>query len=380
MRVALVHDYLNQYGGAERVLESLLDLFPDAHIYTLLYSPERTSARFRRNVRRTSFLDVPLARRRHRPFIPLMPAAVRSLKIPDEYDLVLSDSAGYAKGVPLAGNPFHLSYCYTPLRYAWELDNYFNNPAFKTVFRPVFQYLKRWDLRAAQKPDAFLAVSRFIAEKIRIHYHRPAEVLYPPVDYGRFHFERGLQPFPGARSYYLAVGRLMHYKKFSLLVEAFRELGRELWIAGAGPEWTCLQRLAGSAKNIRFLHSVSDRDLSALYNGAQALLFPQVEDFGLVAAEAQACGAPVIAYARGGALEIVQDGRTGLLFHEQTAAGLAGAVRRFEGMEFDRAAISRSSRRFTAEAFHQGIGNALPPELRELGDDSRWSSRQAVHG
>jgi glycosyltransferase involved in cell wall biosynthesis len=371
MKVALVHDYLNQYGGAERVLESLLDLFPDAHIYTLLYSPDRTSPRFKNHVRRTSVLDFPLARKRHRPFIPLMPAAVRSLRIPPGYDLILSDSAGYAKGVARAGNAFHLSYCYTPLRYAWELDHYFNSPIFKTVFRPVFAYLKRWDFRAAQRPDDFLAVSRFIADKIRIHYRRSAAVVYPPVDYGRFYFDPGLQPPRGAPSYYLAAGRLMHYKKFSLLVETFLDLGRELWIVGTGPELTSLEKTAAAAKHIRFLHSVPDGELHRLYNGARALLFPQVEDFGLVAAEAQACGTPVIAFARGGALEIVREGSTGLLFHEQSVPGLADAVRRFEGMEFDRAEIGRSSRRFTTEAFHRGILAALPPELREFGEPPR---------
>lgn len=299
MKVALVHDYLNQYGGAERVLETLLDIFPDAPVYTLLYSPERTSEHFRKKVYQTSLLDFPLARHHHRMFLPLMPFAVRSLRIDDRYDLIISDSAGYAKGAPNPNRTFHISYCYTPLRYAWEIDDYFANPVFKTFFRPAFQYLRRWDFKAAQKPDVLLAVSGFIAQKIRSYYGRAARVVYPPVDTQRFYFDPSLQPSAAGPSYYLAAGRLLHYKKFALLVEAFLESGRNLWVVGTGPEMPKILEMAGEAKNIRFLYFVSDKDLHTLYSGAKGFLFPQVEDFGLVAAEAQACGTPVIAYARG---------------------------------------------------------------------------------
>ncbi len=377
MKVALVHDYLNQYGGAERVLESLLEIFPGAHIYTLLYSPERTGGRFHGKVHRTSILDFPFARRHHRLFIPFMPAAVRSLGITGAYDLILSDSAGYAKGVPHNGRTFHLSYCYTPLRYAWEIDNYFPNPVFRTVFRPAFAYLRRWDLRAAQKPDALLAVSGYIARKIRKHYGRTAGVLYPPVDDRKFYFDGGLQRRPGGPEYYLAAGRLIHYKRFALLVEAFLELGRNLWIVGAGPETSRIRRLASGAANIRLVDFVTDHELHALYSGARALLFPQVEDFGLVAAEAQACGTPVIAFGGGGALEIVQDGRTGVLFEEQSVPCIVAAVRRFEQMSFDRAEIGRLSRRFSVEEFREGILQALPAEVRTKYDTELSCHRPA---
>jgi len=364
MRVALVHDYLNQYGGAERVLETLLEIFPDAHIYTLLYSPERTSANFQKRVYKTSILDFSLARRHHRLFIPLMPFAAASLRVEDQYDLIISDSAGYAKGVPQQHRTFHLSYCYTPLRYAWEIDNYFANPVFKTLFRPAFHYLKRWDFRAAQKPDVLLAVSGFIAGKISRFYGRTAQVVYPPVEYDRFYFDASLQPSTTGPAYYLAAGRLLHYKKFALLVESFLELGMNLWIVGMGPEMPALQEMAAGADHIRFFRFVTDRELHALYSGAKAFLFPQVEDFGLVAAEAQACGTPVIAFAQGGATEIVEEGRTGTFFQEQSTRSLVAAVRRFEQMNFDRGEISRVSRRFTAEKFREGILQAIPPELR----------------
>ena len=371
MTVALIHDYLNQYGGAERVLETLLDLFPDAHIYTLLYNPERTSARFRKNVHKTSILDFPFARHHHRLFIPLMPCAVRSLAVADPYDLILSDSAGYAKGVPHPRSTFHLCYCYTPLRYAWEINNYFANPAFKTIFKPAFAYLKRWDFQAAQRPNQLLAVSGFIARKIQNNYGRTATVLYPPVDYGKFYFEASLQPSLGQTPYYLAVGRLLHYKKFFLLVEAFLALGLNLWIVGTGPEMPRIQALAAGSKNIRLVDFVSDSELVALYNGAKAFLFPQVEDFGLVAAEAQACGCPVIAFAQGGALEIVLEGRTGIFFHEQSVSSIMEAVRKFENMGFDRFDIARVSKRFTVEQFREGILQAIPDEIRSKLSSSR---------
>jgi glycosyltransferase involved in cell wall biosynthesis len=363
-KVALIHDYLNQYGGAERVLEALLDIFPDTHIYTLLYSPERTSALFEQKVYKTSILDFPLARRYHRIFIPFMPLAVRSLKILDKYDLILSDSAGYAKGIPCKEGTFHLCYCYTPLRYAWEVDNYFGNPFFKTVFRPAFDYLRRWDFKAAQAPDTLLAVSAFIAGKISKYYGRTAKVVYPPVDYKRFYFDSSLQPTPGGPSYYIAAGRLLHYKKFKLVIEAFMKLGLNLYVVGTGPELAGIQLMSAGARNIRIMPFVSDEELHALYSGAKALIFPQVEDFGLVAAEAQACGTPVIAFAGGGALEIVEENRTGLFFHEQSVEAIVEAVRRFEQVDYDRHEVSVRSRRFTVESFRDGLMQSLPDDLK----------------
>ncbi len=368
MKVAIVHDYLNQYGGAERVLETLLDLFPDAHLYTLIYSRERTYGRFHENLYKTSLLDFPLARRNHRPFIPLMPLATLSLAIPKGYDLIISDSAGYAKGIPCPPDTYHLSYCYTPLRYAWEIDNYFSHPLFKTLFRPAFNYLRNWDYSAAQRPHAFLAVSGFIAEKIRKYYGREAEVVYPPVDYSRFFFNPEGQPSALQPDYYLAAGRLMHYKRFDLVVDAFRELRRPLVVVGIGPEKEALQRRAAGAENIRFLEALPDIELCSLYNGARAFIFPQVEDFGLVAAEAQACGTPVIAYREGGSLEIVQDGVTGIFFDSQSPASLIEAVRRAEGTDFDREKISRLSRRFSLENFKQGVLSRIPQRILEIGD------------
>lgn len=354
MKIVLVHDYLNQYGGAERVLETLAEMFPAAPIYTLLYDEAKTFGRFRGRVEQTSFLDYPLVSRRHRCFIPLFPLAASRLRVPDEYDLIISSTAGYAKGVAYS-RAKHLAYCHTPLRYAWEpsylnsqfpISNFQFGRAARSALAPLLWYLRRWDYRAGQRPDVILANSRFIAEKIRRAYGREAEVVHPPVDASVFY------PDPSApkRNRYLAAGRMLHYKRFDLAVDAFNELGLPLTIAGDGPELQNLRRRAKS--HIEFLPFISDtRELRRVYSSAKALIFPQVEDFGLTAAEAIACGTPVIAYDAGGAKEIVEDGENGVLFPAQTRAALAAAVRRFETLRFDPATVAASAKKFSKETF-----------------------------
>ena len=364
MKVAIAHDYLNQYGGAERVLEEFLRIFPRAHVYTLLHDSVRTRGKFEYTVRGTSFLDWGVVNKNHRLFIPFMPLAAQSINLKDRYDLVVSASAGFAKGIRHDSNAFHLSYCYTPLRYAWEVDTYFENPLYKTVFRPAFSYLKRWDFNAAQRPNAILADSEFIRGKIRRYYGREAGVVYPPVDYQKFHHNASTD-LP--RGYFLAAGRLLEYKKFDLVIQAFAKLGLPLKVVGAGRLADSLARKAYhlGARNISFLPFVTDRELRTLYAHAEALVFPQVEDFGLVAAEAQACGTPVIAYRDGGAREIVLDGVTGVFFNEQTADGLVSGVRRFLATPFDRDEIARISARFTRRRFESGILGAIPSRILE---------------
>ena len=354
MRVALVHDYLNQYGGAERVLEVLAKMFPEAPIYTLLYDEAKTYGCFRGRVRKTSFLDHPFVSRRHRLFIPLLPWAASRLRVPDEYDLIISSTAGYAKGVSY-GNAKHVAYCHTPLRYAWEPDyltaKLGTNPAVRAALAPLLWYLRRWDYRAGQKPNLIVANSRFIAEKIRRVYGREAEVAHPPVDTAVFYPDASVRR--GDR--YLAAGRMLHYKRFDLAVSAFNKLGLPLTILGNGPE---LGKLRATAQpNISFLPFESDTNkLRELYSSAKALIFPQVEDFGLVAAEALACGTPVIAYDAGGAKEIVADGRNGVLFPEQTAEALIAAVHHFETLRFDPAATAASAEKFSKETFVKRMG------------------------
>lgn len=377
MRVALVHDYLNQYGGGERVLEALMEIFPEAPIFTLFYDEEKTLGRFRGRVAKTSLLDFPLVRENHRFFIPLMPTAANFLDLGNDYDLIISDSAGYAKGISYGKNTKHISYVHTPLRYAWEAENYFNGAKGKLLvgaFRPVLNYLKNWDYRAGQKPDVLIANSQFIAGKIKNYYNREAKVIYPPVDTEKFYLSSGhseaklknlkrsftdVQDDKG--SYYLAVGRLLHYKKFDLVIDAFAKLDLPLKIVGSGPEQEKLKAQSEKLKaKVEFIPFVkSEEELRKLYNGARALIFPQVEDFGLVAAEAQACGTPVIAYAGGGALEIVKDGKTGIFFNQQTAESLIDAVEKFEKTKFIRSSIARSAKKFSKENFAKQFLKAI---------------------
>lgn len=333
---------------------ALADLFPKAPIYTLLYEEIKTLGRFSGRVIKTSFLDLPAARKNHRAFIPLMPIAAGSLAIRGDYDLIISTSAGYGKGFKNPQNIPHLSYCHTPLRYAWEpdyIENKYKGVVMNFLSRPVAAYLKNWDYRAGQKPTALLANSNFIAEKIKKYYGREAEVVYPPVDLNIFY------PEPAKpKKYFLAIGRFMHYKKFDLIINTFNKLGLPLFIVGSGPEEKKMKLIARNS-NIRFLPFETDTDnLRQIYANARALIFPQVEDFGLVAAEAIACGAPVIAYNDGGAKEIVNK-KTGVLFENQNEEGLRLAIEEFLKKEkiFSPKTIAAEAKRFSRETFRSKI-------------------------
>lgn len=362
MKVALVHDYLNQYGGAERVLECLMEMFPEAPVYTLLHDVEKTGGRFESRVVKTSFLDFKFARRNHRWFIPLMPLAARSLNLGNKYDLIISDTAGFAKGIRYNRQTTkHISYIHTPLRYAWEQDEYLRPvlSSFKLkIARPILNYLKHWDARYGKRPDVLLANSKFIGKKVKEYYGRPAKVVFPPVDTDVFHYDEAGYQTKNKHPYYLAIGRVLHYKRFDLVVEAFKQLGLPLKIVGSGPELKNIEsRIKNNeSRNIELLPFVeNDDELRKLYAGAKALIFPQVEDFGLVAAEAQACGTPVIAYNDGGAMEIIENGKTGILFPQQSVESLVGAVELFQKKRFSRKAIAASAQRFSKDNFRREI-------------------------
>lgn len=351
MRVALVHDYLNQYGGAERVLETLSEIFPEAPIYTLFYNKDKTFNKFEGKIGGTSFLNHDMVIKNHRLFIPLMPMAASRMNLGSDYDLILSSSAGYAKGIRHNGKSFHIAYCHTPLRYAWEYSRYFNwSPFLKLLSAPAFWYLRTWDRLSGQKPKLLLANSNYIADKLKRYYNRQAEVLYPPVDLKVFYPDLKIKK----GGYFLAVGRMIHYKRFDLVIQAFNKLNLPLLVVGDGPELENLKKMARSPK-IHFLPFADESELRVLYNGAEALIFPQVEDFGLVAAEAQACGTPVIAYSEGGAKEIVEDGITGLFFHHQAVDELNLAIKKFLLSSFDRNLIRESAKRFSKAKFKNRI-------------------------
>lgn len=361
MKVAILHDYLNQFGGAERVLKTFVDIFPDADIYTLLYDEEKTNGWFKDKVKAVSFLDNSLIRKRHRAFIPLMPLASRLMDLKDDYDLIISSSAGYAKGfgnIATHKKVTHICYCHSPLRYAWEIDylkDLPNAPQPLTSFiaEPIAKALRNWDLNASKNANAFIVNSAYIGSKVRSYYDRDFHIVHPPVDTNKFYLDNSVE----RGDYYLMVGRLLYYKMFHLGIEAFNRIGEPLKIVGAGPEYDQLRSLAKD--NIEFIRDISDDELRSLYNGAKGFIFPQVEDFGLVAAEAQACGLPIIAYEAGGAKEIVEDNRTGLFFKEQNSYSLLDGVNRFERQRFNRDYITKRAQMFSEDNFKKNMTDIL---------------------
>jgi len=355
VKVALVHDYLNQYGGAERVLEAFCEMFPDAPIYTLVYDAKLTGFAFEGRNIKTSFLqNVPFAASRHRYFPVLMPYAIEQLDL-SGYDLVLSDSGSYAKGVITKPETLHISYCHTPHRYVWDnsrkLIEEFGYPGFVKMLSPFFTtYVRLWDAQAAERPDEMIANSKFVRRRIKKYYGRDAQVIYPPVNVDRFFIR---EPY----DYFLMVGRMVPYKKFMLAVRVFNKLELKLKIIGDGPERKNLEKQAGP--KIEFLGLVSEPYLADYYARARALIFPQEEDFGVVAVEAMASGRPVIAYRAGGALEIIKEGEDGILFDEQTEESLIGAVQRFQNTRFDSRAIRQHAGKFDRGKFKEEISHFI---------------------
>lgn len=353
MRVALVHDYLNQLGGAERVFREIASLFPDAPIYTLFADPRVT----RQLLPGRTIITSPLQRfpgimRHHHYALWLMPSLIERFEF-SEFDLVISSSSSFAKGIITSPHVRHLSYCATPLRYVW--DDYHGDrrefpliPLARPLVPYVTHYLRMWDFSASARPDGFMTNSRYSAARLKKYYGREATVVYPPIDTGRFH---ALSPDPVLRAahYFLMVGRLTPYKRFDLAVKTFNDLGLPLWIVGDGPQKKALMKEAGP--HIRFLGRVSEARLEALYASAEAFLFPQEEHFGLVAVEAMAAGTPVIGYRGGGALEIIAEGRSGAFFDVPTPESLARAVTDFRRSDFDSVSVRKESDRFDSSVF-----------------------------
>jgi glycosyltransferase involved in cell wall biosynthesis len=358
MRVALVHDYLTQFGGAERVLLALMELFPQAPVFTLVYDPvfaKSTGGQGdiwdERRIR-TSFLQrLPGAKRHHRYFPLLMPLAIEQFDF-SEYDIVLSDTHSFGKGIITGPNTLHLSYCFTPTRYVWD-DSHryvreFSSSRFFQRFAPAaLSYIRLWDYYAAQRVDAYLTLSHYVAGRIRKYYHAQAEVISPPVDVDRFYVQETNQ------GYYLIVSRLVPYKRIDIAIEACEKLGRQLVIVGDGPEARMLRSKAG--KWTTFLGFVPDEKLPGLYAGARALLFPQEEDFGITPLEAAAAGKPTIAFGAGGALETVLPGTTGLFFAEQSKDSLRQAIIDFEKCSWEALSIRRHAEAFRREVFLQKV-------------------------
>jgi glycosyltransferase involved in cell wall biosynthesis len=368
MRVALVHDWLTGLRGGERCLEVFAELFPQADLYTLLHVPGATSEVIERRRIVTSFIQrLPDAPRRYRTYLPLFPAAVAGFDLRG-YDLVLSSSHCVAKAARPPAGALHLCYCFTPMRYVWDLyDDYFGRGAgvlTRLLMPPLAAALRRWDRRTSARVHHFAAISAYVAERIRRCYDRPAEVIYPPVDVQRY------EPAPeGGSDFYLVVSALAPYKRVDLAVEAANRLGRRLVVVGTGPEAARLQRRAGPT--VEFLGWRSDAEIAGLYARCQALLFPGREDFGIVPLEAMAAGRPVIAYGVGGALETVvgldesDEPATGLFFREQTVEALVTALRRFEGQahRFDPKAMRARAELFDRPRFKERVSAWIEAHL-----------------
>ncbi len=374
MKVALVHDYLNQYGGAERVLEVFSEAFPEAPIYTLFYDEKLTSGVFKGKDIRTSFLQkIPFSRKYHQVFPVFMPVAAESLDFRD-YDVVLSDSASFAKGVITKPSTLHICYLHTPLRYAWDKSHEYLSEfpmprVIKWVAPFVLAYLRMWDKDASSRPDILLTNSQFVRSRIRKYYGRDAEVVYPSIDPTFF----GEEDISANGEYFLMVGRLTPYKRFGLTVEVFNELGWPLKIIGNGPERRRLERRA--KKNVEFFGTVSDGTLRKYYAGAKALIFPQEEDFGIVPLEAMAAGRPVIAFRAGGALESVKEGETGMFFDEQTPESLQRVLHEFNSVRFDSEKIREHARKFSKDLFKSRIKEIVEKEYERFGKSASHLGR-----
>lgn len=352
MKVALVHEHLAQDGGAERVVQVLQDIFPDAPLYTLIYDRNRAHAAFRDKDIRTSFLQkMPFGVRHYQWYLTMMATAVESYEL-EQYDVVISSSSAFAKGIITRPETQHICYLHSPTRYLWSdthryVQELSYNAAIKKVLPHVLNGIRVWDRAAADRVDVFIANSRIVQNRIAKYYRRTSDVIYPPVDISRFSVAKNIG------DYYLTGGRLVAYKRFDIAVQAFNKLGMPLKIFGTGPE---LRRLRAMAKNnIEFVGRVSDADLPKLYQKAIAFLNPQEEDFGITVIEAMASGRPVIAYNAGGAMETVVPNMSGAFFDDQMWESLADAVIRFKPEIYHSQDIVTHARTFSTENFKKNI-------------------------
>jgi glycosyltransferase involved in cell wall biosynthesis len=350
MKVALVHDWLNQVGGAEDVLESLVSIFPDAPVYTSIYWRDQMPAHWQQWDIRTTFLDgLPRIYRRQQLYLPLFPLAFEQFDF-SEYDLVISNKSGFAHGIITPPHTLHICYCLTPTRYLWRYHQYAAQEQLgrttRVVLAPFLNYLRLWDRLAADRVDQFVAISREIRRRIGKYYGRDSTIIYPPVDLDRFDVCREHD------DYYLFVGRLLPYRRLDVMIEAFNKLERPLMIAGSGRDRDRLEALAGP--NITFLGYVADGDLPELMARSRAFIWPGDEDFGIAPIQAMAAGRPVIAYAAGGALDTVVPG-TGTLFATQTPEAIIEAVTAFDDADIDPAFIRAHAAQFDSAVFRERI-------------------------
>ncbi len=369
LKVALVHDFLNQYGGAERVLAALAEMFPEAPIYTLLYEPAKMRGKFARADIRPSFLQKfpAFVRRRHKWLLPLMPVAPETFNLRD-YDLVISSSSAFAKGIVVKPKTIHVCYCHTPMRYAWDWnEKYLSEQKLggkrKLMARMLLNYIRVWDRVASDRVDHFIANSKTTAGRIKKYYGRESEVVYPPVEMRDWENLDDKEDEEKEEKYFLIVSRLSAYKKIEIAVKALNKLDLPLVVIGEGdPKYSkYLKSIAGP--RTKFLGWLSDTDVQKYFRNCRALILPGEEDFGLTPIEAMAHGKPVIALRKGGATETVIAGVTGEFFDDPASESLAAALRKFLEKKYDREEIRKHAQKFSKETFKENMNKIIKTVL-----------------
>jgi len=368
MKVALIHDHLAQDGGAEKVLKTLAEIFPEAPIYTLLYEDRQVNKYFKGRTINTSIIQrLPGGVKHYQWYMPLMPMAVEFFDLGD-FDLVVSDASAFAKGVITKSDCLHICYCHTPTRYLWDYTHKYiselrYNKYFKKVISLFLNKIRIWDRLAADRVDVFIANSKTVQSRIKKYYRRDSTLIYPPVQVDKFYLtkkeDRG--------NYFLLGGRLSPYKRVDIVIEAFLKMpDKKLKIFGDGVDLFRLKKIRGGAGNIEFLGRVNDKEQAKLYSESIAFINPQDEDFGITVVESMASGRPVIAYRRGGATETVKAGETGLFFDEQSPESIVAAVESFGNYDFNSEEIKSYAQKFSESNFKEYLDKFIKEEYNKF--------------
>ena len=360
MRVAIVHDYLNQYGGAERVLEEIRAVYPEADIKAAIHDPRRMPAAYRGWPIEASWLNqMPMANRKHRWFLPAYPQVFESFDLSD-YDLVITSSSGFAHGVLTGAHTCNVCYCHSPPRFLWDYHNYVRREKVGRLQQALLSarllHLRQWDRVSAERTQAWISTSQVVSDLVRTFYGKDSTIIPPPVNVGRFDVGHG----PG--EHYLMLMRLVGWKRPDIVVEACTRQSLPLVVAGDGRALQDLRRIAGPT--VRFVGRVDDEQMRGLYRDCKALILPSEEDFGITPLEAMASGRPVIAYGRGGVLDTVRPGVTGVFFGRQTADSVIEAIATFERSHFDRDAIRRHAEGFDSSVFRTRLSKFIDGQMR----------------
>lgn len=361
LKVAIVHEWFSGEGGSEKVVKALHEIFPEAPVYVLVYDKNSMPKEYNDMDVRTSWLQkIPFSKKKYQNLLPLMPNAVEQYDL-SEFDLVLSSSTCCAKGVLTKANTIHICYCHTPMRYAWDLYHDYKkskNKIMQLIIAWQMKGIRQWDRLSADRVDFFIANSSYVGKRIFKTYRRDSEVIFPPVNTTFY------TPGDEQGDYYYIVSRLVSYKRIDIAVQAFNDLGLPLIITGGGPELAKYKKMAKS--NIIFTGKVTDDEVRDYYRGCKAFIFPGEEDFGITPVEAQACGKPVLAFGKGGALETVIEGKTGMFFYQQNKEELKDVILQFEEkkISFDKEFIRKHAETFSNEVFKMKINKFISSKVK----------------